>query len=110
MAINNINRVMNCLIERKIISFFYENPSTVDTCDGIATWIGEEAGSVKKSLKALVKLNILIAHHGITTAYGYTQDNDILSRINVLLKRRRRDGGREKITKTSTCKFSENKD
>ena len=109
MAINNIDRVMNCPIERKIISFFYENPSTVDTCDGIATWIGEEAGRVRKSLKELVKLNILVAHHGITTGYGYTQDNDILSRINVLLKRRRRDGGREKITKTSTCKFSENK-
>lgn len=107
----NSDRVMNSTIRRKIIAFFHENPSTVDTCDGIAKWIGEDVGKVRKFLEELVKLNILVAHNGITIGYGYTQDNGILSRMGVLLRKRRKENGRrKKIAKTSTYKFSEDKD
>lgn len=105
-----INKVMSSTIGRKIIAFFHENPSSVDTVEGIAKWIGEDAVKVSKSLEELAKLNILVAHEGITTGYGYTQDDCMLHRIGVLLRKRRKGNGRrKKFAKTSVCKFSEDK-
>lgn len=110
MTSMNIDRIMNSTTRRKIIAFFHENPSTVDTCDGIAKWIGEDVGKVRKSLKELVGFNILVAHDGIAIGYGYTQDNDMLFRIGIFLKKKGEEyGRRQKIAKTSAYKFSEDK-
>lgn len=105
----DIHRVMDSPVTRKIISFFHENPSTVDTLEGIAMWIGVDKDKVKESVNELVKLDILIAHKGITTGYGYTQDNNMLSNIGVLLKKDRRKNGRKEIAKTSARRFSADK-
>ena len=75
-------------INRKIIKFFCENPSSVDTSRGIATWINENAGTTEKALNGLAKAKILIPHRtGMTSAYAYTTDARIISSIRIGLKK-----------------------
>jgi len=78
----------------KIISFFHENPSTVDTSSGIATWLTHNHEEIEKVLDYLVSQNILISHHtGSTVAYAYTQDNEIIDQIEKILQKDKGRGG-----------------
>ena len=71
----------------KIISFFHENPSTVDTSQNLAAWLNFELSKIEKALDYLVKQNILIVHQtGSTTAYAYTQDKETIKEIAEFLK------------------------
>lgn len=73
----------------KIIKFFHENQSSIDTPRGISTWVREERTKVSKALEDLVKLKILSAHRATsTTGYSYTRDPKIISKIEKLLKKR----------------------
>jgi hypothetical protein len=73
-------------IKLKIVRFFHENQASIDTPRGIATWIGEERGKVKRSLEELTSLNILIAHRSTsTTGYSYTRDIKLIAKIDRLL-------------------------
>ena len=60
----------------------------MDTARGIATWINQDVKDIEKTLEELVSLNILIAHRtNYATAYAYTQDRDIISKIEKLLNK-----------------------
>ncbi len=73
----------------KIIKFFHENQSSIDTPRGISTWVREERSKVSKALEDLVKLKILSAHRATsTTGYSYTRDLKIISKIEKLLKKK----------------------
>lgn len=75
-------------INQKIIKFFLENPTSVDTSRGIATWINENIAKTEKALKELAKANVLIPHGTDTTsAYGYTTNTRMISRIKIGLKK-----------------------
>lgn len=75
-------------LNRKIIKFFHENQSALDTPRGVATWIGEERSKVKVALENLVKANILVAHRATsTTGYSYTRDSKLISTIDKLLNK-----------------------
>jgi len=84
-------RMDECLradINRKIIRFFLENPSSVDTARGIATWINERPVKTKKALENLAKAKILTPHgSGSTSAYGCTTDFYIISGIKARLEK-----------------------
>ena len=70
----------------KIVKFFHENQSSIDTPRGVATWIGEDRAKVKSTLEDLVKKKILIADRtASTTGYSYTRDTALISRIKKLL-------------------------
>jgi len=74
----------------KIVSFFHENPASIDTPRGIATWVGENRRVVKKVLSDLARLKILTAHKAAsTTGYSYTRDPAVIKRIGAYLKRSR---------------------
>lgn len=82
----DINKAFASPIHRKIIAFFHENQSSIDTPRGIATWTGEERLKVKKPLEDLVALKILVAHRSTsTTGYSYTRDAKLISKISRLL-------------------------
>jgi len=73
----------------KIIKFFHENQSSIDTPRGVSTWVREERSKVSKALEDLVKLKILSAHRATsTTGYSYTRDLKIISKIEKLLKKK----------------------
>ena len=66
----------------KIVKFFYENPSAVDTATNIASWIGEEEKKVKRKLDYLVQKDILNKDKSyLTEGYSYTQDKELISKI-----------------------------
>lgn len=74
-------------IHRKILKFFHENPASVDTARGIATWTSQDIKKVKTALKKLSDLGLLVAHKvSSTTGYSYTRDKKKVSLINKLLK------------------------
>jgi len=83
-----LDRYFQSKINLKIIKFFLEHPSSIDTSRGIATWINENIHKTEKALKELVKAKILTSHGNNTTcAYGYTTDIQISSKIKIALKK-----------------------
>lgn len=81
-----IDDALRSEIHRKIIMFFHENQSSIDTPRGVSTWIREDRSKVKSALEDLVGLNILVAHRATsTTGYSYTRDNKLISKIDRLL-------------------------
>ena len=81
-----LDKYLEPRINRKIIKFFLENPSSVDTSRGIATWINEDVDKTENGLKELVKAKILVFHgNSATSAYGCTTDTRIISRIKISL-------------------------
>jgi len=73
-------------IHKKIIIFFHQNPSCIDTPRGVATWINYERPKVSKALKELSKHKILNLHKSATaTGYSYTIEKAIIKEINNLL-------------------------
>ena len=74
-------------IHKKIIAFFHENPASLDTPRGIAAWTNEAHSKVETALKDLCSSGILDSHESTsTTAYSYTRDEKVISRIDKLLK------------------------
>lgn len=83
----NLKKFFKSDIHKKIIRFFHQNPSSIDTPRGVATWINYDRGKVSKALKELVKEEILNSHKSATaTGYSYTTDKKIIDNIEKLLK------------------------
>ncbi len=73
---------------RKVLRFFHENPASIDTPRGVATWTNLELKKVRAILKRLANLGLLIMHNvPSTTGYSYTRDKKKILRIGKLLKR-----------------------
>lgn len=82
-----LEKVCASALNRKIIRFFHENPSSVDTSRGIAAWLNIERKEAKEALDFLVKQKVLTAHRmGSSIAYAYTQDKKVNQKIDKLLK------------------------
>lgn len=82
----DLKKICKSTINLKIISFFHENRSVVDTSRGIAAWLNYSREETKKALDYLTRQKILIAEHtGSATAYAYTQDKKIIETIEKLL-------------------------
>ena len=85
----NLNDVFRSEIHLKIIAFFHENQSSIDTPRGVSTWIREDRSRVKSALEDLVNLDLLIAHRATsTTGYSYTRDEKLISKISRLLNKK----------------------
>jgi len=84
----NIEGYLRSKINRKIIRFFLENPSSLDNSRGIGTWINENKNKTEKALKDLLEAKILIAHgKDATAAYGFTTNTRINAKIKTCLKK-----------------------
>ena len=85
----NLNKALKPGIKFKIVNFFHENQASIDTPRGVAVWIDEDRGKVKKALEEITLCDILIAHRSTsTTGYSYTRDPKLISKIGKLLKKR----------------------
>jgi hypothetical protein len=81
-----INDVKKSEIHLKILRFFHENQSSIDTPRGVATWVGEDRAKVKTALEDLVELKLLVADRAASmTGYSYTRDPKTISRVKKLL-------------------------
>ncbi|MBN2097255.1 MAG: hypothetical protein JW714_02120 [Candidatus Omnitrophica bacterium] len=81
-----LKKIFNSQLNRRIVAFFHNYPTTVDTAGGISAWLNQNIDEVRAALKYLAEQNILIAHQGPpTTAYGYTQDLELIEQIARLI-------------------------
>jgi len=88
--VDDLKKVCESALNLKIISFFHENPSSVDTSRGIAAWLNHDHRQIEEALDYLAGQKILIAHRsGSTTAYAYTQDKKTLKKIERFLQSRK---------------------
>jgi hypothetical protein len=84
----DLDRIFESDIHVKIIKFFHENQSSIDTPRGIATWIGYKRDDAEKALSELSGCGILNAHPASsTTGYSYTHDEKIIRAVTKHLKR-----------------------
>lgn len=90
----DLEKICLCSLNLKIISFFHENPSTVDTAHSIAAWLNHDYTEIKTRLDYLVTQRILNSHRtGSTVAYCLTQDKKIINGIEKFLQKRYLTGG-----------------
>lgn len=83
-----LNKALKVQIYFKIICFFNENPTSIDTPRGMSAWTGESKQDVKKALLKLAELKIITPHKvSSTTAYSYTRDPKLIKKVNELLKK-----------------------
>ena len=88
MTMKNFNRYMKPKINQKIINFFLENPSSIDTSRGIATWINENISKTEKGLRNLVEAGILVPYgEDAASAYSCTTDSHVIARVKIGLKK-----------------------
>jgi hypothetical protein len=80
-------KILKVKIYRKIIKFFHENQTSIDTARGVATWTNEDIKQVRVALKKLADQGLLIAHKASsTTAYSYTRNEKDIYKIRQLLE------------------------
>jgi hypothetical protein len=87
----DIEKIFRCPVNTKVMAFFHENPSSIDTPRGVASWINEDRKAVKKAMDELAKARILRPHRTLfTTGYSYTQDRTMIAEVEKYLRRFRR--------------------
>ena len=91
----NLDKLFKDPIYFKIISFFHENPTSIDTPRGISTWVGEDKQTVQKALLKLSKMKLLTAHEVTsTTGYSYPRDQKVVKNIEKSIKKIKKEEGR----------------
>jgi predicted transcriptional regulator len=82
----HLKEILNSAVKIKIISFFEENPASIDTAKGIATWINQDVEEVKKALEELVRHGFLSIHRSTSTiGYAYIHDKKTSAQIREFL-------------------------
>ncbi|HIE52012.1 MAG TPA: hypothetical protein EYP85_09655 [Armatimonadetes bacterium] len=70
-----LDKILDSLIKLDLLVFFYQNPDTIDSASGIATWVGHEEEQVVKELAELAAAR-LIERHQVRGETVYTRSND----------------------------------
>jgi len=83
----NLKKFFNSQLHKQIIVFFQENPNSIDTPRGIAAWVGCSRDEAKKALEELAEAGILNSiSTSSTSGYSFTNDKDVVKRIEKLIK------------------------
>jgi len=82
-----VNKILKNKLQRDVVIFFHDNPASVDTPSGVATWVKGEKARVEAVLRKLVESGILVEHKvSSTTGYSYTRDKKIIKELDKQLK------------------------
>ena len=77
-----LKTTVNSFVKWDLVIFFYDNPYTTDTLDGIARYIGRDATVIQDDVADLVRSGVLEAHTTANlTVYSLTKDPQIRERI-----------------------------
>jgi len=77
-------------LHKEIISFFHNNPSSIDTPRGVSVWVHGDLVKVRQVLEELAQEGVLEADKVTsTTGYSYTRNPKIISQIEAILKKTR---------------------
>jgi predicted transcriptional regulator len=70
----------------KLLKFYHNNPSCLDTLENISYWIDEEKSKVFEGLEFLESYGFLIKHKTeAAEGYGYTQNEKLIAKIGRFL-------------------------
>jgi predicted transcriptional regulator len=82
-----LRKLLKTQAYRKIIRFFHENPNSIDTARGVATWTSQDIRKVRSALKKLADHGLLVPHKvSSTIGYSYTRNKKSVKKIEGLLK------------------------
>ena len=85
----SLKKFFDSKLHRQIIIFFRENPHSIDSPRGIATWTGLSRSRTRKALDDLVKAGILNSiSTPSTSGYSFTQDVKIIDTIKEYLEKK----------------------
>ena len=78
----NLKKFFDSELHRRIIIFFKDNPTSIDTPRGVATWVGYSREETKKALEELAKEGILNSIKTTSTAgYSFTSNPETINSI-----------------------------
>lgn len=78
---------VNSFIKWDLIQFFYQNPYTIDTPEGIARHVGRSSGAIRIDLVALAAEGLLTAHcYNDVTVYSCSTDPVVRDRVQRLVE------------------------
>jgi len=81
-----LNRLLKNKIYHTILKFFYENPNSIDTPRGVATWTSQDIKKVRAALERLQELGLLTDHKvSSTTGYSLTRSKKKIAEIKRVL-------------------------
>lgn len=87
----NLKRFFDSDLHKKIILFFEENPTSVDSPRGVAIWVGYSRQETKRALDELVEAGILNSISTTSTSgYSLTQDESLIKKIKAFTRRTRK--------------------
>ena len=82
----DLKKYVKSKLDKEIVLFFLENPSSLDTPRGVSTWVKQDRARVEKVLNELTKSGILVAHRATsTTGYSLTRNKRIISQIKKII-------------------------
>lgn len=83
---NKLQKIMQDELQKEILTFFYQNQSSVDSVSGISTWVSNERKVVELALEELVKLGVVEEDStGSAKGYSYTRNEKIMKIVKKLM-------------------------
>jgi len=83
----DLEKFLNTKLHRKVLAFFYEYPSCVETPQGIAHWTGSAVEKIEKIIKVLFRHKIIIKHKGFSTeCFAFTHDQKLIKEVETFFK------------------------
>jgi len=84
---NKLQKVMQNQLAKEVLTFFYQNQSSLDSVSGISTWVRNERKEVESVLEELVKLGAVEEDSmGSAKGYSYTRDAKIMKIVKSLMR------------------------
>ncbi len=84
---NFLKNVVNSMAKLDLINFFFSNPYTIDTVDGLALRVGRRVEGIEKAVEELSEVGILEKRvQGELVLYAFVPGNEWYELIGRLLK------------------------
>jgi hypothetical protein len=84
---NKLQETLRDKLVRDILTFFYQNQTSVDSAGGVSAWVRDDEKKVQSALDDLVALGVLEEDStGSTRGYSYTRDVKTMKIIEDLIK------------------------
>ena len=85
---NKIKKLLKNAAAKEILSFFYQNQTSIDSVGGVSVWVNRDRSEVEKVLDEMVSLGILGKDStGATRGYCYTRDSKMMKIIDKIMNK-----------------------
>lgn len=83
----DLKRILKDKLTREVLTFFYQNQSSVDSAGGVSAWVSDDRERVQSALDRMVELGVVEKDSmGSTNGYCYTRDEKIMKVVKSLMQ------------------------